>query len=169
MTAGSRQRGVTLLELVVCVAVIGLMAAVAVPGLHHWLAGARLVADTNRLVGALTLARTTALTRRQEGRVLVVVCGGRWRLEVLAGDADAGGCQSTPSAHGDVLMVDEAAHTDGTRVSPGGVSFDLMGRLDECSYGSPCRWQLRGTGGEGRWVSVEPSGVVRSGDEEDAA
>ncbi len=169
MTAGSRQRGVTLLELVICVAVIGLMAAVAVPSLHHWLASERLVADTNRLVGALTLARTSALTRRQEVRVLVLDCGERWRLEVLAGDVDAVGCQAMPAANGDVLMVDEASRTDGTQVSTGGVSFDLMGRLDECSYGSPCRWQLRGTGGEGRWVSVEPSGVVRSGDEAGAA
>ncbi|MBY6206635.1 MULTISPECIES: prepilin-type N-terminal cleavage/methylation domain-containing protein [Halomonas] len=164
MSAGSRrQRGMTLIELVLGLAVVALMATVAVPNLHQWLRHERLVADANQLVGALTLARTTALTRRQNVTVRVQECSGHWRLEVLAGNSAAEGCPVSASHGEPALMIEQSSRTDGTTLTAGDVTFDLMGRLDQCHFEPPCRLWLSSPAGERRWIRVEPSGIVRSG------
>ena len=64
-----REAGLTLVELLVTIAVLGLLLGVGVPAFGSLAQDSRLTAATNRLVAALHLARSEAV--RRNGRVTV--------------------------------------------------------------------------------------------------
>ncbi|MCU0936633.1 MAG: GspH/FimT family pseudopilin [Gammaproteobacteria bacterium] len=65
-----RERGFTLIELAIVVAVAGILLVVGVPALQDMVRNNRLVTETNNLVAHLNLARSEAVKRR----VRVAVC-----------------------------------------------------------------------------------------------
>jgi len=58
-----RDAGLTLVELLVVMAVLGILLGIGVPALDQFAADSRLTATTNRLVSALHLARSEAVRR----------------------------------------------------------------------------------------------------------
>lgn len=78
----NRNRGVTLIELMTAVAVIGVLIAVAIPSFRTFTNDSRTTATTNDLVTALNLARSEALRRASN----VVVCASS--DQATCGDAD---------------------------------------------------------------------------------
>ncbi|EXJ10346.1 prepilin-type N-terminal cleavage/methylation domain-containing protein [Nitrincola tibetensis] len=70
MKQGSRQSGVSLIELMVSIAVLAIILFIGVPSFQSTLESSRARAITNDLAGALQLARSEALKRR----VVVAVC-----------------------------------------------------------------------------------------------
>ena len=79
-------RGFTMLELTVTLAVMGLMLAVAVPSLRSFLASQAVDAHANELASALRFARSEALKRGYE----VTVCAGASGTCSGSNDWDAG-------------------------------------------------------------------------------
>lgn len=59
----ARQRGFTLIELMVTLFLGAILVGVAVPAFKGVIASNRLVTQTNELVGAMTIARSEAITR----------------------------------------------------------------------------------------------------------
>jgi type IV fimbrial biogenesis protein FimT len=59
------QAGFTLMELMITLFIVGVMVALAVPSFRSSIARNRLVTQTNDLVGALTIARSEAITRNR--------------------------------------------------------------------------------------------------------
>ena len=70
MKQGSRQSGVTLIELMVSITVLAIILFIGVPSFQSTLESSRARAITNDLAGALQLARSEALKRRVD----VTVC-----------------------------------------------------------------------------------------------
>jgi len=70
MKQGSRQSGVSLIELMVSIAVLAIILFIGVPSFQSTLESSRARAITNDLAGALQLARSEALKRRID----VTVC-----------------------------------------------------------------------------------------------
>ena len=70
-------RGVTLIEAMVVVTIVGILVATVAPGFGGVLAEHRVVAAATDVLHALTLARAEAMRRSQ--RVYVAPIGGRWR------------------------------------------------------------------------------------------
>lgn len=70
-------RGFTLLELMVVIAVVGVIASLGIPSLRQFQLNNRMVAFNNDLLGAFALARTEAIKRKQS----VVVCASNNSLE----------------------------------------------------------------------------------------
>ncbi len=87
-------KGFTILELMVTVAIAGILVSVAMPSFTESIIGNRLTTYNNELVGALNLARSEAIKRNQQ--VVVEKTGaswnGGWRVFVdvdrTAGNAD---------------------------------------------------------------------------------
>lgn len=64
--AGTRMRGLTLVELLVVLSVVAILAAVATPSLRVLLAGSEVRAAVNDWMSALYLARSEAVRQRSE-------------------------------------------------------------------------------------------------------
>ena len=94
MKQGSRQSGVTLIELMVSIAVLAIILFIGVPSFQSTLESSRARAITNDLAGALQLARSEALKRR----VNVSVC---------ISNQDQDGCDSTGDWNDGWLIVTE--------------------------------------------------------------
>lgn len=104
-------RGFTLVELIVTIAILGIVASIAVPSFREIIVRMNTTDNTNQLVGALNLARAEAVKR---GRAAGVIAnGGDWNQgwQVLVAAESASGIAADP-------------------VSPGGTSAACAGYLD---------------------------------------
>ena len=165
----NNQNGLTLLELIVGIAVLGILLAVGVPSFQSTVNSNRLAAQTNSLVTALNVARSEAVKRGQP----VSVCASTNQTSCSGGTAwttgwiaftDANGAVGTVNAPGDtVLQVWQALsgpaalnstvayvqyQPTGRSVAPAVVSFEL--REPDCS------------GPYSRTISVAATGRVDS-------
>jgi len=148
-----RQRGFTLIELVVTMTVLALLLLAAVPSLGRWLDNTRIRNVTESLQGGLQLARSEAIRRNQnisfwlvelsDPALLSADCtlsprSGSWVVSVYAPTrhcADAPSTDSSPmlvsarpvgDAGGNVTVV--ATQGDGSTPAQS-VSFDGFGRV----------------------------------------
>lgn len=81
----SQQRGVTLLELMIGIGIVGILSAIAVPSFRDYTRNTRVTTAQNDLVTAITLARSEALRRSSNVSVCPSANG-----TSCTGDADWG-------------------------------------------------------------------------------
>ncbi len=87
-----KESGFTLLELMVTVAIAGIVMAFAVPSMESFIKNERLTTQINTLVGHLAYARSESVTRRQQ----VILCA----------SSNMTSCQGTNWAAGWILFID---------------------------------------------------------------
>ncbi|MGM0434181.1 MAG: pilus assembly FimT family protein [Pseudomonadota bacterium] len=140
-------RGLTLVELLIVVVIVGVMATVALPAFDSFVDSNRLTSKTNDVVGALNYARSEASSRGDS--VDIKPLGGSW---------------------GDGLVVEFQGSTL-TRIQTGnGVSFSgetltFRGIGDVSDGNAKCFDISAVETGESRSVRVSPAGQIRtSGD-----
>jgi len=125
---GTKQRGLTLIELMVTLAVAIILVAVGMPLFSGVVANNRAVAQTNALVTALNLARSEAVARGTT--VSVVATGGDWTQGwTVFADQNANGAMDA----GEGLRVFEALSDDAVVAGVAGatvVVFDATGASD---------------------------------------
>ncbi len=120
-TRRTQVRGVTLIETVIVLAVIGILTAVGLPSLHSTLSGSRATTVANRLLTDLSRARSEAIMRRevsvicpsQDGQACSI--GADWSEGWLV-FADANGDNRRSGAE-PVLSVVGASDLGGMRVA----------------------------------------------------
>jgi general secretion pathway protein H len=76
----AREQGLTLLELLIVLALMGLMAAITLPMLGSGVSTSELRASARQLAAGLRAARSDALAQRHEAFLLVDVAGKRFRV-----------------------------------------------------------------------------------------
>jgi type IV fimbrial biogenesis protein FimT len=82
--APSQQRGLTILEVMIAVAILGVILAIGIPSYAHISISNRLTSDTNALVAGLQFARSEAITRGEA----VTVCVANAGLDACSGGGD---------------------------------------------------------------------------------
>ena len=75
------QRGFTLIEVMIAVAIVGILVMVAVPNYLQWNARYQLKQGTTELAGSLNLARMAAMNRNQAVTVTLALASGRVNVD----------------------------------------------------------------------------------------
>lgn len=132
-----RARGFTLIEMMVAVAVLGVLLAIAGPTFSDIIRNNRTAAEANELVGALTIARNEAAKRG----LPITLCAASADQTACAGDAvgewdngwlvfvDANGTAGTlDTASGDVLLQTSRRVNAALRLRTNSVGFVRYGR-----------------------------------------
>lgn len=105
-------RGFTLVELMVCVAVLGVVLGIAVPSFRQFIHGQQMVGTTNTLHAALLLARSESIKRRLP--VLVDNGDGDWTSGWrIYADLNGNGVFD----QGEPLVAEQAGLAQGVKVS----------------------------------------------------
>ena len=82
---GRSERGVTLPELLIVVAIIGLFALIAIPAIGNYIKAARVRASNDALVADLRLARYIAITNRTTNTVTFNQAGASYQFTDIHG------------------------------------------------------------------------------------
>lgn len=145
------QRGFTLIELMVAIAVLAVILLLAVPGFRQMLEAQRLRATTFDMMTDLTLARSEALKRGKDVTLKPVTVGNwvdGWR--VLVGTEEV---SKRSPVGGGVSFVS----------APGSVIFESSGRVSPSSSTTTVRFGLKtGDASRQRCILLDPSGRPKS-------
>ena len=148
-------RGFSLIELVVSVAVLSILTTVAIPGFSRLIESTRLTSATNALTTALQLARSEAINRNAG----VQVCPGDDPTDCT--QSWALGWQVTLTADNSVIKQWEAPPSDVTLVQQGGsalIQFRGNGQSQAAAQVGLKRYGCTGTETDGRQISISAIG-----------
>lgn len=137
-----RQRGVTLIEVMITVAIVGMLLALALPNMTTWLNNSQIRTASDAVLAGLNLARSEALrqnatvrfnlTNSLDASCALSATGTNW---VISRDDPTTKCDVVPSETTDPRIVQKKAGTEGTPraeiAATGGtaVYFNGLGRL----------------------------------------
>lgn len=146
MLTAHRQRGVSLVEGIIALAIMGILMAMAVPAFGPWITGTRIRATAESMLAGLQYARSEATTRNTQVRFqtttsLDASCAfsttsANWLVDVVTADINdlvEGRCNAAPSdtVAPTILQVRSATETGTGVVIASGASqiiFNGLGR-----------------------------------------
>ncbi|XGA78677.1 GspH/FimT family pseudopilin [Halomonas sp. CH40] len=146
-----RVKGFTLLELLIALAVAGILAALVAPPFSGFLARQQLRSDLNEVVSVLSFARSEAIKRRADVTVDIDSSGDTWNIGVSFG---------SPS---ETLRVANGRQQAVTLTGISQVVFNSLGAMESCST-SDCQLELNHSRlGDDKTevVTISPAGGVR--------
>lgn len=107
----TRQQGISLVETLVALTILGIMVALAIPSFANWMAGTRIRATAEGLIAGLQYARSEATTRNTQVRFQLTtsldntclrsMTDANWVVDVVDADANTDSvekqCNAAPS------------------------------------------------------------------------
>jgi len=147
MIKGSK--GVTLLELIVAIAIIGILAGLALPAFDNQIKDARLVSNTNLVVGAYNFARSEAINRGTQIKVIDTANG--WAVTTIA--------SAGPPAVAQQILKEFAPEQTGITWAPVAFPDVIYNSSGFRPFGSAAVvLSLTDSRGTGRTITISPVG-----------
>ena len=153
-----RQRGLTLLELMVTIAIAGILLTIGVPSFQATITRNRISANTNNFITAINLARSEAIKRGTEIRVCKSADGASC---TESGNWDQGWIVYLPSSPIEVIRVFDGLSGNDTLTSAAHVvTFNGNGALaqDPVTF----NFSLCDSSNERRQIVINPVGRPNS-------
>lgn len=130
---GRNQKGFTLLELLVTITIIGIVVAIGTPAVSSWSQRAQVQSETQKYVGVLSLARSTAISNNQVITIAFAAPDADGSIDVDV-FSDSSGAGNTAFAGGNdvyIRRLEGEASSIAINLMPqvNFVSFDANGRL----------------------------------------
>ena len=128
-SARSRERGFSLVEILTVVAIIGILAAIGLPGIMGFLRNYRVRAAAQEVAGEISTARLKAVSKNvNQGVVFVVLSPTTYRWVIEDDQNPVGGLRTTRDTLANLLA--DPAQAGPTRSLPGDIRFDPTGAND---------------------------------------
>jgi len=148
------QRGFTLLELLIVIALIGILAAIAVPNFQEMVKRNAVVSQNNELVALLNTAKSEAVRRSTAVRINVEgLDSGAWQAILLDPDTDQ---TLRSTANSRVILADIDQSLDSIEII-----FNSRGYLGQ-SWSNPDDWYTGGITLRLRHINCTPGSIGQS-------
>ncbi|WP_067514446.1 GspH/FimT family pseudopilin [Endozoicomonas ascidiicola] len=148
------QKGFTLLELMVTIAILGILSAIAYPSFESSIQDSRLSSQTNRILAALQFARSQA----SANGIAITVCSSADGIDC---DVNGNWSDGFIVVEGiNILQVSDALEGDNTLQGRTQINFTNQGTLDSSIQLSLC--DTRGTA-SARGIWLNGAGQARTG------
>jgi type IV pilus assembly protein PilA len=92
-----RQAGFTLIEVMIVVAIVGIVSVLAVPNIGEWLARYDLKQSMSEVAGDLNLAKLVAMNRNRQATVTIQMAGSLVQVSGISGGREIFGTRILPS------------------------------------------------------------------------
>jgi len=131
LTSGQNSQGFTLIEIMITVAILGILTAIALPSYSVWMENQQIRASAESIQNGLQKARAEAVKRNTLVR-FVLGANSAWRLECVlpVGDLDGDGQPDCPALIEQRVMTEGASSKVSTLATPAGTTtiiFDNFG------------------------------------------
>ena len=93
----NREGGFTLIEIMIAVAIVGIMSALAVPNFREWLARYDLKQSMSEIAGDMSLAKLVAMNRNRQATVTIQMAGSSVQVSGISGGREIFGTRTLPS------------------------------------------------------------------------
>lgn len=141
MLANSKQRGVTLIELMIAVAIVGILFALAAPGYSGWIQNQQIRAAAESILNGIQVTRSEAV--KNNGRARFVLCNvplSSWQVLAIPATAPAAAPAATAECGAGTateVRIQERSSQEGSQlaqvvVTPNGattITFNSFGRV----------------------------------------
>ena len=154
MSVSTSQKGVSAIELMVTVAIIGIIAAIAIPSYQDYIARERLVGAAQAIYSQAILARRQAVSNNGTRYFFVSNDSGDWCA--YASSASDATCASS-----DVTIYAHGRDYPGVTVSTGVSTAFVMPALSAASVSI----SVTGENGDSRKISISNNQLIRVVDE----
>lgn len=147
MFPNKQSSGFSLIELMVAVAILGIIAAVAAPSYQNWIQNTKIHTAAESIQNGLQLARSEALKKNASVQFVLTDTSSSWRLGCVTpvGDLNGDGVNDCPATITSRASTEGSSNSISVTATPGGATTVIFNGLGLKSGGTLAQVQVDST------------------------